>query len=154
MRISEIVSDQDKEQRNHYAEADQIDPSRVYAMAELGTQLTPRQINTLAKNAEYAYEYACNIIKGPFPEGEDAIATDAEYAYNYAIDIIKKPFPAGEDAISKNAWYAYLYAYDVLKSPWPKGEDAISKDAEYAYQYALYVLKLPEKQANRWSTNK
>ena len=33
----------------------------------------------IAKSPYYSYEYARNILKGPFPLGEKAIATIAEY---------------------------------------------------------------------------
>ena len=114
------------EQLNRYADADDIVPSRIYANAKSGVELTPKQINTIAKNAKYAYEYAY-----------------------YVLD---RAWPKSEDAISKDATYAYYYARNVLKSPWPKGEDAIAKDAYYAFHYAYYVLKLPEEQARRWGS--
>jgi hypothetical protein len=33
---------------------------------------------------------------------EDALAKDPEYAYMYALDILKKPWPKGEATIAKN----------------------------------------------------
>ena len=115
------------EQLNRYAEADDIVPARIYAKSQSGPQLTPKQINTLAKDTKYAYLYARYILNGPFP--------------------------LGEDAISKDAWGAFYYARHILKSPFPKGEDAISKDATYAGLYAYSVLKLPAEQAQQWSNN-
>ena len=105
------------EQLNRYAEADQIVPSRVYAMTESGFELTPKQINTLAKDAQYAYHYARSVLNSPWPKGEDAISKDAEYAYRYARYVIDGPFPKGEDEINKDAEYAYLYAQYNFKLP-------------------------------------
>lgn len=49
--------------------------------------------DAIAKDSKYAYQYANDIIKGPFPKGEDSIATDSDYAYSYAEDVLKGPFP-------------------------------------------------------------
>ena len=72
---------------------------------------------------------------------EKYIAADAEYAFYYARDVLKGPFPAGEVAIARDAEYAKDYAEYVLKGPFPAGEAAIAKDAGYAKDYAEYVLK-------------
>ena len=72
---------------------------------------------------------------------EKYIAKSAKYAYVYAKDVLKGPFPAGEEAIAKNAAHAYYYAKDVLKGPLPKGEAAMSKDEYFASEYAKNVLK-------------
>src|SRR4030065_565173 len=47
-------------------------------------------------------------------KGEDAIAKDPYFAYLYAHDVLKKPFPKGEDAIVKQSGFSYWYAHDVL----------------------------------------
>ena len=86
----------------------------------------------IAKSAKYAYSYAEDILKGPFPAGEEAIAKDKTYAFLYARDYLKGPFPAGEVAIAKDARFANFYAADVLKGPFPAGEAAIAKSAGYA----------------------
>ena len=46
---------------------------------------------------------------------EAAIAKDPQYAYMYAREVLEKPFPAGEAAIAKGLYYALRYACDVLK---------------------------------------
>jgi hypothetical protein len=96
-----------------------------------------------AKDPRYAYYYAKDILKGPFPLGEPAIAKHPMCAHWYALYVLKGPFPLGEPAIAKYPYYAYEYARWVLKGPWPQGEPAIAKDPEYAYQYAIDVLKGP-----------
>ena len=63
----------------------------------------------------WAYDYAMDVIEGPFPEGEAAIATDTRWSYYYARDIIEGPFPKGEAAIATNPEYAYKYALQVIK---------------------------------------
>ena len=72
---------------------------------------------------------------------EAAIAKDPEYAYAYAKDVLKSPWPKGEAAIAKDAHCAQWYANDVLKGPWPKGEAAIAENAHYSRSYAQVILK-------------
>ena len=38
----------------------------------------------IAKDAEYSYDYARDVLRGPFPLGEEAIAKDKDFAYFYA----------------------------------------------------------------------
>ena len=76
-----------------YDRADEIVPERIYNIAKSGKKLTDKQEDVIAKNPLYAYRYALNILKKPFPKGEDAIA------------------------IAKNPYYAHYYAHYVLKLP-------------------------------------
>ena len=96
-------------------------------------------------NAEYAYDYAYRILKGPFKAAEAVIATNADYAYDYALNVLEGPFKAGEALILKDAGSAFGYALYVLKGPFPTGEKVIAKDPYFAYAYALEVLKGPFK---------
>ena len=41
--------------------------------------------------------------------------TNPEWAYYYALEVLKKPFPLGEAAIASDPYYAYSYARDVLE---------------------------------------
>lgn len=84
----------------------------------------------LAKNAKYAYLYAWQIIKGPFPAGEAAIAKDAEFSEAYAEKVLKGPFPKGEAAIAKDGFQSFMYAKYVLNGPFPAGEEAM-KNSEW-----------------------
>jgi hypothetical protein len=70
--------------------------------------------------SESAYEYARQIIKGPWPKGEPVIARNPRTAFTYAIGIIKGPWPPGERSLKKNPYWARLYAHQVLKAPWPE----------------------------------
>lgn len=126
---------------HHDKSFDQV-PHLVWEKYKRNPVELKKREDALAKNAQYAFAYAADIIKGPFPEGEDAIAKDAQYAYLYA-KCVKGPFPKGEDAIAKTATWSYHYAKDVLDGPFPKGEDAIAKDTQMAYFYAKDVLKGP-----------
>ena len=72
---------------------------------------------------------------------EKHIAKDASFAHLYAKDVLKGPFPAGEEAIAKDIVYANAYAREVLKGPFPAGEASISKDQYYAIEYTKNVLK-------------
>jgi hypothetical protein len=62
-----------------------------------GGKPTPRMIKTIAAHPRAAFVYAQDIIKGQFPEGEDAINTNPTLAYKYAKDVIKKRFKKGEE---------------------------------------------------------
>ena len=102
----------------------------------------------------YAFYYAQDVLKRPFPAGEAVIASDAYYAYYYARDVLKGPFSLGEATIAKSAKYAFYYAQDVLKRPFPAGEAAITESAPYAYLYAAHVLKCSATDINAaFSTN-
>ena len=79
-----------------------------------------------------------------------AIAKDPEWAYRYAKDVLKGQFPLGEPTIAEDPQWAYYYAAEVLKGPFPLGEPAIAKDPGWAYEYAKEVLNLPEEQAKQW----
>jgi len=111
------------------------------------------------------FNYAKDILKGPFPEGEIIIAQDIELAFRYIEEItfapfqykhiftstpenafryaelFKEPFPEGEDIIAQNPELSYRYATEILKGPFPKGEDIIKKNPYWAVQYIKNVLK-------------
>jgi hypothetical protein len=69
--------------------------------------------------SEYFYKYAVDII-------------------NYAKDVVKGRFPEGEQAIldSGNPIMACDYAIEVLKSRWFEAEDLIGSDLKVASLYA------------------
>jgi hypothetical protein len=71
---------------------------------------------------------------------EDIIATSPTYAYLYAKDILKAPFPKGEKAISLNPRRSHRYAREVLESRFFLGEPSILTDATVAIQYASEVI--------------
>ena len=81
----------------------------------------------IAKSAFHAYLYARDVLKGPFPAGEEAIAKDAMFAYYYAREVLKGPFPAGEETIAKKTWYASQYAGAVLKKDFYLNDKLIAK---------------------------
>lgn len=100
----------------------------------LGEAVRPPTHEELTDPPE-AYDYARNVIKDRWPEGEPAIATSPQWAYYYAIDVIEGPFPEGEAAIATDPWPAYAYATDVLKHRWPEGEPVIARDPHYSTKY-------------------
>ena len=97
-------------------------------------------INMIAKSPKLSFQYAADIIKGRFPEGEEAIAKSTVYAYEYSDEIIKRRFPLGEKAIAKDPQTAHYYAVHTIKGRFPEGEEAIAK-SDYAYHYAKVVIK-------------
>ena len=68
----------------------------------------------------WAYDYAKDVIEGPFPEGEAAMATDPYWAYYYAKYAIKGRFPECEATIAKDTKYSkkYLEAFPDAKIDW------------------------------------
>ena len=127
-----------------------VEPARAEAKLSsipylIRKALTPdpaleRQI-LVSKNAEWAYKYAGNVLKAPWPAAEPVIAQNAEWAYLYALGVLKAPWPAGEPVIAQNAEWASYYAQDVLKKRFPAGEPVIAQNAEWAFWYAQDVLK-------------
>ena len=85
----------------------------------------------IAKNAEYSFWYAIEVLDDRFELGEKAIAKDYYFAYRYAKLILNGPFKLGEPAIAKNSYYSYSYAFDILNGPFPLGEPEIAKSTEY-----------------------
>ena len=95
----------------------------------------------IAQNAEWALYYALNVLNAPWPAAEPVIAQNAQWAFWYALGVLEAPFPAGEPVIAQNDKWAFWYAQDVLKKRFPAGEPVIAQNAEWAYKYALDVLK-------------
>jgi hypothetical protein len=122
-----------------YAESAKKIPSIAWKAAKSDAQKRELE-HVWAKDPYYAYRYAQDIIRKPWPPGEAAIAKDPKWAYGYAHFVIKKPWPPGEAAITKDPEYAYRYARQIIKKPWPPGEAAIAGRAKWAYYYALDVM--------------
>jgi hypothetical protein len=110
-------------------------------------------LKIVSKNAAQSYRYAVDIIKKPFPLGEDAISKSDAYSMRYAIHVLKPAhergelksarFIKGEPAIIKNAELAKDYAEYIIKGPFPEAESVIAKDPGISYYYVSYVLKKP-----------
>ena len=122
-----------------YAESAKKIPSIAWQLAKSDAEKRELE-HVWAKDPYYAYRYAQDIIRKPWPPGEAAIAKDPKWAYGYAHFVIKKPWPPGEAAITKDPEYAYRYARQIIKKPWPPGEAAIAGRAKWAYYYALDVM--------------
>jgi hypothetical protein len=90
-------------------------------------------------NPKWAFEYVSK--HGKDEDLESIIAKDAYYSYQYAIDILEGPFNLGEPAIAKNPYYSFNYAKHILKGEFPLGEPEIAKDAYYSKEYTNVVLK-------------
>jgi len=108
---------------------------------------TEQALAYIATRGALASAYARRIIKGPWPEGEDAIAEDGLGAAIYALDVINKDkerpvrWPEGEAAIAQHSNGSLIYARDVLNKAWPPGEAAIAADADTALNYARNIIK-------------
>jgi hypothetical protein len=96
---------------------------------------------TALQSAKGAYEYTYDE-KVRFELGEPVIATEAERAYSYARDVIKGRFELGESTIAADAHYAYYYARNVIRGKFELGESKILKSI-YAEKYEL-LLRLKQ----------
>jgi len=119
-----------------------ISPEEAYTRLMKG-ETDEYLVRAVAKDPQYAYDYARYALQGPFPLGEPAIASRLYLSYLYALSVLNGPFPLGEPEIAKHPGYAYKYARDALRGPFLIGEPEIAKDPQYAYHYAKNVLKGP-----------
>ena len=94
----------------------------------------------IAQDTAYSYDYARDVLKAPFPLGEEAIASSS-LAFQYAKYVLKAPFPLGERTIARYADLSYLYANDILKDRFIMGEKVIA-DSDFASSYAHSVLHI------------
>ena len=74
--------------------------------------------------AQIALQF-CQRKDKRFPKYESLIASQSDTAYIYAFDIIKGAFPEGEDAILKDHVLATEYAFYVLDAPFEKAHPII-----------------------------
>ena len=95
----------------------------------------------IIKDADAAYDYACHVIKGRWPEAEPHIMKDPQKAHWYACHVIGGRWPEAEPTIMEDPRSAYRYADDVIKGRWPEAEPHIMQDPEKAYLYAKFTIK-------------
>lgn len=102
-------------------------PYLVYSYARyiVGGKVSDELEDIIVKSKIWSLNYAKDVLKRPFPKGEEIFSKDGQYSAEYAIYALKKPFPKGEKAIAQNGYWSYLYAEKVLKAPFIPGEKAI-----------------------------
>jgi hypothetical protein len=88
----------------------------------------PDNLPIIKRIPKLAYYYSRDVIKGRWPEGEEAIKKDPQWAYYYSRNVIKGRWKEGEEAIKKDPLWAYHYSLNVIKGRWPEGEEAIKQD--------------------------
>jgi hypothetical protein len=93
--------------------------------------------------AQKAYQYAKNILKRRWKEGEQAICSSPHYAYQYAKFVIKDRWPEAESGIMKHPNTAYLYSKYILKRRWPEAEENAKWHTSIGdfYYYCKFVRK-------------
>ena len=87
----------------------------------------------------WAYEYVSK--HGKDEDLEPIIAKNAEYSFWYAIEVLDDRFELGEKAIAKNYYLAYRYAKLILNGPFKLGEPVIAKNEFYSKTYTRDILK-------------
>jgi len=110
-------------------------PKLAYELAKKNPELRPKLEPAIMKDPRYAYWYARDILKRPWPEAEPYIMKDPEYACYYARDVLKRRWPEAEPYIMKDPMQAYWYADIVLNDRWPEAEPYIMKDKHIWVQY-------------------
>jgi hypothetical protein len=96
---------------------------------------------------EIAYNLAAALYRASGERDErleSVIAKEAQFAYQYARLVLKAPWPEAEPIIVQEPRPACFYATYVLKAPWPEAEPVIVQNPKYAMWYADHVLKTPE----------
>ena len=84
------------------------------------------QDRMLKKSAQSLYINAHLIYNNKrLKFAEPKIAKDPHWAYMYALDVIKGPWPEAEPSIMKHPYMAYMYARAILKKRWPEAEPYI-----------------------------
>ena len=94
----------------------------------------------IASNAETAFTYAYNIIKGRWPEAEEAIATgagsdDANWKARWAFRYLK---------CVKNGYmrkFPKIHERKLSYETWPEAEEVIKADEGYRALYYLYTTR-------------
>jgi hypothetical protein len=82
------------------------------------------QDRLLKKSAHRLY-YNALYNKKRLKFAEPKIAKDPHWAYMYALELIKGPWPEAEPYIMKHPFWAYRYAIFLLKKRWPEAEPYI-----------------------------
>jgi hypothetical protein len=129
--------------RNGYQPTD-MDKSLFEMLPEDIQEIVRKQALT---SPQGVYNYACNIIDAPFPEGEEIIATYPGIACSYARFVLKGRFKAGEKGIlvsDRKDGLLENYIINVLSisgERWPEAEPKILKNPNLAQIYAFYIIK-------------
>ena len=121
-----------------------FNPKNAYTfLKKYKTDKSTKQLleSIIAKHAWTSYEYAKNVLKGPFKTGEKIIATWSLTSLLYAKEILKDQFPLGEKAILKSAIHAVRYATLLGKTRWEEAESIIAKNKLASKDYTNDVLK-------------
>lgn len=139
-----------------------IRPKRVccpkYAVqkARKGIKLNRWEMEDLSKDALWSFQYAKKVLKGRFPEGEEAIGKDPALAFAYAKEIIKGRFPEGEDAIlnETDRWgtrqFLKKYIIDVAGVRNEEFENNIKKEVVKGNEVGLAIEYARKCIGGRW----
>lgn len=120
----------------------------------------------LASDTYSSYKYAMEILKGVFPEGEEAIGKDALKSVNYAAMSKNRIIP-GENLIAECEGLSFDYGKIMKKhglwGSWT--EDEVARSPVWMYQYAkdhmkgrlpdslhnkMHLMSFSESDSNKW----
>lgn len=110
----------------------------IYAV----TGLHKLHMSLITTDAWLSFNYAQQILNGPFLEGEAIIAKCPDYAFNYARRILRGRFKLGEPAMAASSYYSYHYALYVLKDRFELGEPAIRSNSNFSKMYDNFLFIL------------
>ena len=86
---------------DHYGAMNETNPHIFWEKYKKDPEELRKREKYLAKDAKYAIGYARDVLKGPFPAGEEAISKVAEYAFGYARDVLEHDFYLDGKLIAK-----------------------------------------------------
>jgi hypothetical protein len=98
-----------------------------------GTRQTKKHLNSVAEDTVYATLWAMHTGEA-FPAGESAISETAETSIAYATEVLKAPFPAGEENILNSLDIDGIINYTQMAYPngWDEGLDFLIEHAPSA----------------------
>ena len=89
------------ESLDHFEKATETNPDFFWEKYKKNKEELKKREKYIAKSAIHTYQYARDILKGPFPAGEEAIAKNAGFAKLYAKRVLKKDFYLNGKLIAK-----------------------------------------------------
>lgn len=116
-------------------------PRHAIKKARRGVQLTKWELEKITENAHYSFQYAMEVVRGRFLEGELAIAEDSINSLKYAVHIVRDRWEPGEAKIAESEDLSLQYARDVLKARFPLGEKVILSCIGSSVEYSKSVLR-------------
>ena len=89
------------ESLDHFEKVAETNPDFFWEKYENKQEELKKRETYIAKSGDFSFYYAVDILRAPFPAGEEAIAKDARFASLYAKGVLKKDFYLNGKLIAK-----------------------------------------------------